>query len=211
MKTLIAIPCMDMVHTDFTRSLLGLQLTGEVQFTFAQSSLIYDARNQLAGVALDGGFDRVLWLDSDMSFGPDLFRRLQQRLDEGREMVSGLYFGRKPPFPPVIYEDLYLSFEERWPTPHADAFETFPEDGIFRVKACGFGCVMMTAELLQRVHEKYGPVFSPASGFGEDLSFCLRAEDLGAEIWCDSGIRPGHVGLKTYGGEDFGRVSKINT
>ena len=48
MKTLIAIPCMDMIHADFVRSLLSMEINGQAQYTFAQSSLIYDARNQLA-------------------------------------------------------------------------------------------------------------------------------------------------------------------
>ena len=32
MKTLIAIPCMDMVHTDFLRSVVGMERSGEVRF-----------------------------------------------------------------------------------------------------------------------------------------------------------------------------------
>ena len=34
-------------------------------------------------------------------------------------------------------------------------------------------------------------------GFGEDLSFCGRASEVGAELWCDSTIKMGHVGLGT--------------
>ena len=103
MKTLIAIPCLDMVHTEFLRSLLGLELSGEVQYTFAQNTLIYDGRNQLAGVAMDGGFDAVLWLDSDMAVPGDLLKRMLAHFEEGREMVTGLYFTRKAPIAPVIY------------------------------------------------------------------------------------------------------------
>ena len=35
MRTLIAIPCMDMVHTEFMRSCIGMGLSGEVQYTFS--------------------------------------------------------------------------------------------------------------------------------------------------------------------------------
>ena len=211
MKTLIAIPCMDMIHADFVRALLGLQIRDEVQYTFAQSSLIYDARNQLARVAMEGGFDRVLWLDSDMSFDPTTFWRLHMDLDEGRDCVSGLYFGRRPPYGPTIYKDVYFTHEDRWPTPHADCYTDYPADEVFPIKACGFGCVMMTTDLIRRVHERFGPVFSPVSGFGEDLSFCLRASEVGGQIWCDSSIKCGHVGLMTYTEESFHGVSKLNT
>ena len=48
MKTLIAIPCIDAVNVLFMKSLLTMQLEGEVEFSLAIGSLIYDARNQLA-------------------------------------------------------------------------------------------------------------------------------------------------------------------
>lgn len=210
MRTLIAVPCMDMVHTDFLRALLSLEVTGEVQYTFAQSSLIYDARNKLADVAMSEDFDRVLWLDSDMTFPPDLFRRLHADLDGGKELVSGLYFGRRPPFAPIVYRQLYFTHEDRWPTPHADSFKDYPEDAVFQVAGCGFGAVMMTVDLVRRIYERFGPVFSPVSGFGEDLSFCLRASELGVGLWCDSSLKLGHVGLMTFTEESF-KVSKLDT
>ena len=212
MKTLIAIPCMDMLHADFVRSLLGLEIIGEVQYTFAQSSLIYDARNQLASVVLDGGFDRVLWLDSDMLFPSWTFRRLTEHLDAGKECVSGLYFGRRPPFGPIIYKDLRLEdVGEKWPMPRADAYEDFPEETIFPVRAFGFGCCMMTAALLRRVFDGCGSPFAPIAGYGEDLSFCIRAGDLGATLWCDSALKLGHVGVMTYTEESWRAAKEAAT
>ena len=195
MKTLIAIPCMDMVHTDFMRSCLGMKLEGEVQYTFSQASLIYDGRNTLAKIAVNNGFDRVLWLDSDMQFGPDLFRALSADLDEGREIVSALYFSRKPPIKPVAYKTCRINAAG---IPEAESFRDFPPAEIFPVAACGFGAVMMTTELLRRVQDRFGLPFSPAYGFGEDLSFCMRVSELGETVWCDSRIRPGHVGTCVY-------------
>ena len=58
---------MDSCPTDFLRSLLGLEIVGTAQFTFAQGSLIYDSRNKLCSIALENDFDRVLWLDGDSS------------------------------------------------------------------------------------------------------------------------------------------------
>lgn len=198
MKTLVAVPCMDYVPTAFLRALMSLQVAGEVQFTFAQSSLIYDARNLLAGVAIDGGFDRVLWLDSDMVFDPHLFMRLSEHLDMGKTFVSGLYFSRKPPMQPVLYKDLYLTQGGAWPTPHVEPFADYPRDELFAVKGCGFGAVMMTTQLLRDVRDKFGLPFSPMSGWGEDLSFCLRAAELGETLWCDSSIKLGHLGQVVY-------------
>ena len=57
MKTLVAIPCMDMVNTLFMRSLLGMRRTGKTEFGIACSSLVYDARNTLARKAIVEKFD----------------------------------------------------------------------------------------------------------------------------------------------------------
>lgn len=200
MKTLIAIPCGDQCPTDFLRALLSLEIVGQAQFTFAQGSLVYDARNRLTEIALEGDFDRVLWLDSDMSFLPDMMKRFSADLDEGREMVCGLYVTRKAPIKPTIYSHLGLRKNpgEKFATPEIEVMDKYPKDQIFEVVGCGFGGVMMTTDLLRRVADGYGAVFSPATGFGEDLSFCLRVRDMGEKIWCDSQIRMGHIGVGVY-------------
>ena len=114
MKTLIAIPCMDMVHTVFMKALLGLQRVEQIQFGLSCSSLVYDSRNNLAKQACTENFDRVLWLDSDMDFDPDLLKRLSKDMDEGRDFVSGIYFKRKAPVSPVIYNEVgYYHSEDR--------------------------------------------------------------------------------------------------
>ena len=40
-------------------------------------------------------------------------------------------------------------------------------------------------------------------GFGEDLAFCLRVKDLGKKVYCDSRIKVGHIGYKTFGEDDI--------
>lgn len=200
MRTLIAIPCMDTVHTIFFKSVLGLQREGEVRFALSCSSLVYDARNKLCNQAITEGYDRILWLDSDMDFQPDLLIRLSKTMDEtGADLVSGLYFTRKAPVQPVIYKETgyWHNAELNEVTPHAKAYLDYPRDSVFKIAACGFGGVLMTVDLAKKVEDKYGVPFSPIVGFGEDLSFCLRAEEFGAKMLCDSRIKLGHVGLGT--------------
>ena len=197
MKTLIAIPCMDMVHTNFLKSILGMRKVGEVQFQISCSSLIYDARNGLVKRAIEGGFDRILWLDSDMDFDPDLMERLSADMDDGREYVTALFFKRKAPIKPCIYSELaYMRNPDNGNlTPIAVCLEDYPQDQLFEVAASGMAATMMTVDLARRVQEKFGQPFSPQLGFGEDLSFCGRAKQVGARMWCDSRIKVGHVGM----------------
>ena len=198
MRTLIAVPAMDLLHTDFCRSCVGLQLSGEVQWTFSQGSLVFDGRNILADTAVRENFDRVLWLDSDMVFDPYLFRRLSEHLDLGKEMVSGLYVSRKAPIHPVIYKSIRRDPLDNGFLPVAETYDDYPRDSLFPIAGCGFGAVMMTTELLRRLQAAYGLPFTPLPGFGEDLSFCLRVQELGAEMWCDSSIKLGHAGMAIY-------------
>lgn len=199
MKTLIAIPCMDMVHTVFMKSVLGLERPGYTQFGLSCSSLVYDARNTLAKQAVIENYDRVLWLDSDMDFSPDLLKRLSADMDEGRELVSGLYFKRKTPIKPVIYKEMgyYHSDIDDSVTPTAICYEDYPRDSIFQIAGAGFGGALVSVDLIRRVAEKFGQPFSPLMGFGEDLSFCARVTQLGVPMYCDSRVKMGHIGLGT--------------
>ena len=96
MKTMIAVPCMDTVPTRFMTSLLAMRKVGEpcIHY-FEMSSLIYDARNKIARAAIKEKCERVLWLDSDMEFEPDLMERLSARIDEGRESEEQRVRGRR--------------------------------------------------------------------------------------------------------------------
>lgn len=208
MKTLVAVPCMDMVQTRFMYCLLQMQHVGDVEFSLTEASLIYNARNQLAQKAMNEGFDRILWLDSDMVFEPDLMQKLSARLDTGIEFVSGLYFKRREPVAPVIFKTCGSYERKGQLIPFASSYNDYPEDKLFQIAAAGFGGCMMTVDLVREVWEKFGYPFSPILGFGEDLSFCCRVSRLGKQMYCDSSVKMGHVGYKTYDESDFVRENQ---
>lgn len=203
MKTMILIPCMDMVHARFMRSLLLLDKVGDVSYGMHYGSLIYDSRNQLLQAAKDQKVDRILWFDSDMDIPMNTMRMLSEDLDQGYEIVSGLYFKRKEPYTPTIFSECdVVKLDNGQLLPLNTAYTDYPKDQIFEVAAFGFGCVMMTVDAAQRITDQFGMMpFMPAAGFGEDLSFCMRARKAGIKLWCDSRVRLGHIGLKIYMGE----------
>ena len=193
MRYMIAIPCMEMMHTAFVSSLVNMRRVGANKVTFLSNSLIYDARNMLAAEALDTGADRILWLDSDMVFGVDLMQRLAEDMDDGRDIVSGLCFRRRFPMAPIISREV-----DRDGVKALQVYEDYPQDQVFEVAAFGFGACMMSREVLKNVWDKYGSPFYPINGHGEDFSFCERAKSLGYRLYCDSRIKVGHVGSMTY-------------
>ena len=195
MKTLIAIPCMDVIETRFTEcltELLARYSADEVEVKYLKASLVYDARNQLATyVTTVGGYDYVLWLDSDMTFKPDLLDRLLEDI-EGRQAVSGLCFGRRPPFKPCIYKKLDVTVSGQMIHPESENWFDYPRDQIFEVAACGFACVLMRVDVLEAMGI-YGVPFFPVGGLGEDLTFCWRARKLDIKFHCDSRLKIGHI------------------
>ena len=191
MRTMIAVPCMDTVQTLFAASLLQLHKPEGTEVSMASCSLVYDARHDLAMRALNLGFDRVLWIDSDMRFDPDLMDRLSADLDKGADFMTAVYFTRKSPVKPCVYETVDLKNRTNGEIyPAAENFKKLPA-GIFEIAGCGFGAVMMTTDLIRSCGKL---PFFPEDGFGEDLTFCRKARAAGNKLYCDSNIKADHIG-----------------
>ena len=207
MKTLIAVPCMDSLPTDFATSLMDLKKGEDVHYAVTKNSLIYDSRNAVAANAITAGhmdgdegrgitpYDRVLWIDSDMKFDPDMLVRLSEDMDQGLDYVAGIFFVRKIPTYPVVYSEIrYYTDESNQIHAEAVKMRYYPKDQLFRCGGTGFGAVMTSVKLLKDVWDRFGPPFQPLSHMGEDLSFCWRVNQLGREMYCDSRVKVGHIG-----------------
>ena len=75
MKTLIAVPAMEQIFTVTAQCLMNLRTVDEVFTQFAVRMPVDVARNTLAKYALENEFDRILWIDSDMTFNHYTIRR----------------------------------------------------------------------------------------------------------------------------------------
>ena len=206
-KILIAVPSHEMVHADFTRCLMELEKPAEDEIGYAQivGTLVYTARTLIANKAVEMGFDKVLWIDSDMTFKPDTLIRLSKDMDEhDLDMVCGIYFTRKAPVMPGIHKHLHWQIkEDGWVDTDCRCFTDYPENDLFEIACCGFGCVMTSGRLLKAMNEKYGSPFYPLMGMGEDTTFCWRATQNGYKIFCDSSVKVGHLGLYEFNEETW--------
>ena len=201
-RTLIAVPCMDWVYTDFMEAFTNLHKPEGTAYAFIKNTLIYTARNNIARNAVESGFDRVLWLDSDVIVKPDTLERLAADMDTGLDFVSGVYFMRKLPTKPVLYSDVWWRVNQGEAEAGSKNVEEIPE-GLFEIAGAGFGCCMTSARLLNDLVNRVGAPFTPLIGVSEDLSFCLRAKQAGYKLFCDGRIRCGHVGTKEYTAQDW--------
>lgn len=209
MKVMIGIPCMEEVKTDFMQSMLGLQ-RGEVTFAITKSSLVYDARNKIAEMALNHDFDVIVWFDSDMVFEPDTLDKFLKLYEEGYDYVSGLAFTRRYPTTPTVYSHVgYKSDSEGIIEVELEAFKEYPEE-IFEIKASGFAAVMTSTKMIRDIAIKHGPPFYPRYGLGEDLTFCYLAGQEGYKMYCDPSIKLGHVGSIVFNEDSFKSQGKVN-
>lgn len=192
MNILIAVPSMDSVPAVFAQSLSMLKKVGDCAVAFQIGSLVYDSRNNLAKHALTMKADYILWLDSDMMFEPDILEKMMAKMQEKNlDILSGIYYRRRHPFSPVLLKKLSVD-ENNFAT--YENYNSYPEDDIFEVEGIGFGCVLMSSDVLFDVAAQYKDWFSPLGRVGEDLSFCWRARQCGYKIFADPEIQLGHCG-----------------
>ena len=193
-KLLIAVPTTDYMHADFVLSLIRLQahLQHEGishQVEVVAGTLVYLARNKLACKAINDGYTHILFLDSDMVFDETVVEDL---LFCGKDFVCGAFQGRRRPYGSCIFTSLR-------PVERVKHYGAEP----FRVEGCGMACTIIRTEILKNVQEKFGTTFMPTAEFGEDLAFCWRAMQTGAEVWCDPSVRIGHIAhVPIYPGEE---------
>ena len=151
---LIAVPTTDYLHAGFVKSLMDLSFRlhrdGVAhEIALEAGTLVYLARNRLANKAINEGFDRVLWLDSDMVFQPDIVDTLEFC---EKPFVCGAFQSRRPPYSSCVFKDIRLKSLER-----------VKEYGLrpFKVDGCGFACVLMKTEVLEAVSRKHGNASRP--------------------------------------------------
>lgn len=187
MKLLIGIPSLDYMHTEFVKSITALivRLKDDgVDFTvhIESGTLVYKARDNIASKAVNEGYTHVLWFDSDMVFTDDIFDTLQFC---GKDIVCGIFHARRKGYHSCLFKSLELNNLER--------FEEYPKEP-FEIAGCGFGCVLLSVEVLKAVFQRYKSCFLPLKYYGEDLAFCLRAREVGYKIYADPTAVVGHVG-----------------
>ena len=212
---LVCVPTLDSVSASFHASQMQLRWNDGNRYGYSvkSNSLTYNARNEFALDAVNGKYDYLVFVDSDILMEPDTILRLVKDIeDSGADLVTGIYFKRRLPTSPVIYksidwsEDAVLGAQE-----FVEAYEDWPrEGGLFEIEGCGMGCCVMRVEMLPEVVAAFrmGP-FTPMPRLSEDLSFCWRLKKLGKRMLCDPGILVGHVGMWIYRRQDWDRQREV--
>lgn len=182
--------------------------------TLSGAGQIHKGRNQAAAAFLDGdahaGAEVLVFVDSDMGWSPDAFEAVVAAVESDPArfpVVGGLCFGAVP----VGEDRATAGINQRWfPTLYewaGDGFTTrfaLPEhEALVEVAATGGAFVAIHRSVLTAIRAAEGDVwFDPVSievpgrreprTFGEDMSFCFRARQLGFPTWVHTGAETSH-------------------
>jgi hypothetical protein len=158
-----------------------------------------DARTYVAGSLMENkeDADGVMWIDSDIMVGAaDIANLLKSALVYNSSFVTGVYHQREGFLWPTLYD-----YDREGVTYKQMA--NYPENAFFQVDGCGFGFCWTGLEVVEKIAAS--PDFDPKGkwfpdtrdaeeGFGEDLSFCHQAMNVGVQLQCNTTVQVGHSG-----------------
>lgn len=200
MKILIGMPTLGEIPIKTVASLFALDRPAGTEIGFTHNSLVYDARNEFCQRAVNGGFDYLFFIDSDMIFPPDTLTKL---LALNTDIATAVCYARKGNHAPCVYNRVVK--RNLFHDSEAEHVKQIP-DGVFEVAGCGMAVCLIKADVLKRLVKKYkGTPFEPFGNMGEDLAFCYRARKLGYRLKADSTIPIGHIGETVITREDYKR------
>ena len=210
--------------------LLAVDLGGEQRiwrggYAFQQctSAGIVEGRNEAVKSFLESDAEWLFFVDSDMGWEPDGLERLMAAADPiERPILGGLCFGFGPisdhqgeanaivkrAFPTIfdlVETDDDIAFKARW---------FYAPGAVQKVGATGAAFLLIHRSVLEAIAAEHGATWfdrirhpkSKKGLWGEDTSFCVRAQTLGFPVYVHAGVKTSHAKVafvtdQTYYGE----------
>lgn len=179
------------------------------QIAIESGPRVAEARSQIVNEFLTNPlYQQAEWLwmvDVDMTWDAQAYDTLLATIDaEKRPIVGGLCFagGRSS----RIYPTLYRLLNEGGTV---EAVSEYPEDALVKVDATGAAFLCVHRSVLHKMGVVFGKqpngnpnpypwfvegmVNQDGDAYGEDITFCMRANHLGIPIYVHTGIKVGHI------------------
>jgi hypothetical protein len=113
------------------------------------------SRNLIAGDFLKSNAEWLFWIDSDTQVPVGAVERL---LAHGRPLVSGLYYGKNPPNPPIAY------FKHNGGFQPIDGAVRWDKGEIIKVDAAGMGCMLTHRSVFEDIQKNFEVLQIPGGG-----------------------------------------------
>ena len=149
-------------------------------------------RSQAVEKAVDGGFDKLVFLDDDLALentaGTSIIGRM---LSHERGFVTTVVHHRNYPFLPM----LFMEHKEGQFHPIID----WPRDRLSEIDLSHLAFVMLDVQKLQSLREHEKDLFVMKQGGSDDIRFCrLWREFFNESPWIDPDIRTKHLGKENF-------------
>lgn len=147
---------------------------------------IYQLRNVIHRdiVENDIFYDKVFWIDSDISWKEEDFLKL---LDSEKDIVSAAYMLNNGELSAIDFNGLKYTPEK-----------IKDEKKLIQISANGMGFMAMKYGILERMDSPFLDNIIKKRGFdlnyiyGEDVLFCMEAQKRGFDVWLDPTVRVDH-------------------
>lgn len=200
MKIYVAIPVYDgklpiqTVIALLNEQAFALGSGDDIQVGFITGNAgIVQGRNQLAQEFMETGFDKLVFLDSDITFAPGALIKLAHK---PVDFVGGCYRYK-------------MQTEEKYPITFLDKPELWAdENGLIEVNTLPTGFLALSRNVFdtfvkthpERVNEHFGRLiytffqmpFVDGVQWGEDTYFCKEWRDMGGKVYLDPEIELTH-------------------
>lgn len=205
-RILIAVPTFENITPDTFKAIWDMDKGGhDVAFEFVRGYDCATARNNIAQKALDGGYDRLMMVDNDVTPPKDALVNL---MSHDVDVVSGFYLHRNSDNTPSDRTCVCRLFDERgkayfnYPAESEytrQEFSAMRENGetLVRIHGGGMGCVLVNVGVFNAV--KY-PWFDwvnyrdkGRNMLSEDLYFCEELRKRGIDRHVDTRVACGHL------------------
>lgn len=202
-KVLIATPALDgRLDVWYTNSLVNSIRLTQANNVFLHpvfmsfDALLQRARNDLFKIAVDGQYDCMIWIDSDMEWNPEWIMEL---IDRSEDVVGGT--ARKK----TDDAEIYVA-KTRDLTRH--------ENGLIKCEGLGTGFVKLSKEAYMAVWEASAEYREgekvcrmvcdvkviDGELYSEDTILFKKLNELGFDCWLDPKMTCNHMGTKKFVG-----------
>lgn len=222
MRLVIATPCYQgVVTTQYLRSMLQTITKASAEgidisvLTVDSDSFIIRSRNNCADVCLKAGFDKLLFIDSDISWE---FSHIKKLLSSGKAVVGGSYRLKTPDaeilnFNPLKKHTNYFKASTKTKA-EVDCFiqKAADSSGLVEVTHIPTGFLLIDSSVFHTIknftslyysngEERYN--FFPSAVHNgilesEDWGFCRLCATAGIPVWFDTTVILDHVGSSVF-------------
>ena len=145
---------------------------------------VHVVRSKIVKKALEKDYDYLMWLDNDIDFKVDDFKRLLEHA-KNHDIVSGVYLAQKSGniyYIPTEFACIGLDGDR------LSKFNYSTQSELIQVKANGMGFMMVKKGVFEAIEEPFDMTLNK----GEDIVFQTKALFRGFKSYVDPNLIVGH-------------------